>query len=240
MEDTLAKLPVNATDIAVFAVLLISGLIALFRGFVLEVLSLCAWVGAALVAVYGFSHVKPWLLQHIPNDLAASAIAGGGVFLVALILFSIIATSLSSLLRDGVFKALDRSLGFLFGILRGALLVCLAYIVLAMAVSPDDYPDWFVEARTLPLIQDGAEIILGALPADTRQGLADALATARKTTGETLDRARQLELLTQPPAGGADGNSAPDAPADGTGDGAGGYDDQTRGRIETLIEGSNQ
>jgi len=72
------NLPINATDILVFAILLISGLLAFFRGFVREVLSVGAWVGAAFATLYGFAHVRPYARDLIGIDMIADIIAGAG------------------------------------------------------------------------------------------------------------------------------------------------------------------
>ncbi|MBC7136294.1 MAG: CvpA family protein, partial [Oceanibaculum nanhaiense] len=153
------NLPVNATDILVFAILLVSGLLAFFRGFVREVLSVGAWVGAAFSTLYGFQHVRPYARDLIGIDMVADIAAGVGLFIIALIILSVVSNMLAGLVKGSALNAVDRSLGFLFGLLRGAVLVCLAFLVLDWAVAEQERPNWITNAKTMPLVERGAGFI---------------------------------------------------------------------------------
>ncbi|MGA0394649.1 MAG: CvpA family protein, partial [Rhodospirillales bacterium] len=54
------SLPVNATDLVIFVVLLISALLAFARGFVHELLSIVGWIGAIFATIYGYPYLKPF------------------------------------------------------------------------------------------------------------------------------------------------------------------------------------
>ena len=166
------NLPINSVDMVVIAVVLLSGLLALFRGFVKEVLSVGSWIGAGVVALYGFSYVQPFAREQIGSDLIADVAAGAGLFTAALVLFTVLTHWCSSLVQDGAAGAIDRSLGFGFGVLRGAVIVSLGVIVLDTLV-PDrtQQPDWALDARTRPWLDDGARVLLGLIPGDLRQQL---------------------------------------------------------------------
>ena len=139
--------PVNPVDILVALVMLISALLAFSRGAVREILGVSAWVGAALVAVFAFAHVRPyprqWIADHWPDLDSGETLADAGtalvLFLVALVVFTIVNQIISGYVQRSRMGALDRSIGFIFGLLRGAVLVCLAYMlfVWAMAASPN-------------------------------------------------------------------------------------------------------
>ena len=122
----MAELPFTFLDIAIGVVLLISGLLAFVRGFVHEVLAVGAWIGAIVVAVFGFPYHRPYARDLIPHELVADAAAGAAIFVVALVVLSLLTRALSDRVKDSALNALDRSLGFVFGLLRGAVLVCLA------------------------------------------------------------------------------------------------------------------
>ena len=111
---------INPTDIAVIVILLLSALLAFARGLVREVLSVGAWVGAAFATLYLFPHVLPMVQQVVAKELVAKAVAGVGIFVVSLVLLSIISHQLSKGVRGSALSAVDRSLGFVFGIARGA------------------------------------------------------------------------------------------------------------------------
>jgi len=154
-------------DIAVLAVLAVSGLLALLRGFVREVLSIAAWVGAAAAGVLGYPHLAPsleGLFGVIDPGPMANIAAGGTIFLASLILFALLAGAVSDRVQDSALGAIDRTLGLVFGLTRGAALLCIAYIAVAWLQPPDRWPSWAFEARTRPALEAGGSWIVRQLP----------------------------------------------------------------------------
>ncbi|MEI9981969.1 MAG: CvpA family protein [Aliidongia sp.] len=143
-------------DIVVVAVIALSALFAFFRGFTREVLSIGAWLGAAAVAYYTGPMLQPILHNLLPKDwqwvVDSAYIYYLPPFLVAVVFFSLIVGIISSQIRKTALGALDRTLGLLFGIARGVLLLCLVYLVGSHMTKPDDQPDWLVKARSRPLL----------------------------------------------------------------------------------------
>lgn len=162
---------INGLDVAVAALLLVSAGFAYFRGFVHEVLSITGWIGAAAAAIYGFPHAQPFFREMIQSKLLADVTAGAVLFLAALVILSLFARAVSRRVKDSALGALDRALGFLFGLLRGALIVCIAYLVYILVVSPKDRPDWVVKARTTPLMGIGGQTLVVLLPVETANRL---------------------------------------------------------------------
>jgi len=164
----------NALDIAVLAVLLLSGLFAMMRGFVQEVLSIAGWIGAALVTLYGLPQARPIALQYISSPTMADVAAGAALFLSTLLVLSIITHYIAKQVRGSMLSHLDRSLGFVFGLARGALIVCLAYMVAVWLYQPKEgsakeaagvkLPVWLTDAKTRPYLDLGADVIGAALP----------------------------------------------------------------------------
>ena len=99
--------------------MLISGLLAMVRGFMREILSIAAWGAAALVTLYSFSKLLPTAKTYFNNDTVASVVVVAGVFIGTLIVVSIITVRISDMILDSRIGALDRTLGFLFGLARG-------------------------------------------------------------------------------------------------------------------------
>ena len=156
-------LPFNLVDIAVIGVLIISGLMAFSRGLVREVLSIGAWVGAAVVTIYAFPHLRVYARGYVKNELLADIATGVAIFVVTLFVCTAVSHMLARNVRSSGFGALDRSLGFLFGLARGAVLVCLAYLLFLWIVpKPEDQPDAIKQAKSLPLIDAGATLIQSA------------------------------------------------------------------------------
>ncbi|MGF1593403.1 MAG: CvpA family protein [Kiloniellaceae bacterium] len=192
------SLPINMADLIVIIVLVVSGIFAFVRGFVHEVLAVASWVGAAFVTLYAFPQVQPWVLEVITVEFIASLVTGVGIFLVTLVLFSMLTRILSNRIQHSSLGPLDRSLGLLFGFARGAVIVVLAWLALGYMVVEEDRPSWIQEARTRPLVQQGASLLLTLVPAGMLESGDQAADDARRRA-EELRRAEQTyRLLVSP------------------------------------------
>ena len=184
----MSGLSANFVDLAVIGVMLISALLAFGRGLVREVLSIGAWVAAALAALWGFPYAKDIARKYISITILADVVTATAIFLVTLIVCAAISHAIARNVRGSTFGALDRSLGLLFGLLRGAVLICFAYLLFTWAVPNEaDQPDVIKEARSRPLIASGADILRSLLP----QGALD------KGAAAAADVQRQLEEQTK-------------------------------------------
>jgi len=186
-------------DIVLLAVVLLSGLLALLRGFVHELLSFGAWIGAALVALYAFPYVQPYARDLVGVQVIGDVLAGAVVFLVALVVLSLIARSFGRLAQDSGLSALDRTLGLLFGLVRGAVLVCLAWLIFSWLVPTQQHPHWVTEARMLPMVQRGAEMLRSLVPDAFLESLGQ---SARRSIGDSVTKSAtesfEQELQPQP------------------------------------------
>jgi membrane protein required for colicin V production len=153
----------NTLDLSVVAVVVLSGLFAFVRGFVREALSIMAWLGAFAVAYYGYDHVVGIAEHWIANPVIAHTAAAGTLFVVSLLLFSVLVGIVSTQVRESSLGSADRTLGLVFGLARGALVVCIAYLVAIRLIEPgiwppqaDRLPPWIAEARLRPYLERGA------------------------------------------------------------------------------------
>lgn len=221
--------PINPADLAVIVVLLLSALLAFTRGMVAEVLSVASWAGAALVTLYALPYVLPYAHQHIHVEMAAYAVSAVAVFVVSLVVFTLVSRAISSRVQNSGLSALDRTLGFAFGLLKGAILVSVAYLFFAWLVpNPADHPDWLLTAKTRPLMVTGASMIVGVMPDNLRnEGLAQ-IDLARERARQAVEAKQALDRLSVPVPSTAKtaGASAPDT----------GYKDRDRGDLERLIQ----
>ena len=199
--------PVNPVDILVALVMLVSALLAFSRGAVREILGVSAWVGAALVALFAFPHARPyprqWIASNWPDLDLGETLADAGtalvLFIVALIVFTIVNQIISGYVQRSRMGALDRSIGFIFGLLRGAVLVCLAYMLFIWAVKdPDERPPWVDEAKSMPYIQMGARIIRDIAPEELRSRAEKSAADTKQGLKKLQDAERSLRALSEP------------------------------------------
>jgi len=128
-------------DYALLAVILLSVLISIFRGFVKEVMSLLGWVLAGWTALR-FSNDSAVILENFVNhDGLRYALAFIGLFVGVLLLSMLVNHLVTKLIHVSGLKSVDRVLGCLFGALRGALIVTI--LVLLGGVSPlAAEPEW--------------------------------------------------------------------------------------------------
>jgi membrane protein required for colicin V production len=156
-------------DGVVLAVLLLSAGLAYFRGMVREVLGVGAWIGAAIAGLVAQPSVTPLVLDYVQPDWLAAGVAVGAVFLVVLIVLKILIHWLAGHVQRSALGGVDRALGFVFGLARGAFVVVLAYIVAGLAVpAMERWPEAVRQARSLPLAADGARWVVDKLPPDFR------------------------------------------------------------------------
>lgn len=121
-------------DAIVAAVIILSSILAFSRGIVRESLAILGWVVAGVVAFAFAPQVEP-LVAEVPiiGDLLADSCelamvaAFAAVFAVTLVIVSLITPYFSTLIQKSKISGVDQGLGFLFGALRGVLLVAVAF-----------------------------------------------------------------------------------------------------------------
>lgn len=224
----MSDLPFSIVDICFVAILVVSGILAYMRGFVREVLAVAAWVGATFATLYAYPHLQPLARENIANAMLADMTTGAVLFIVTLIALSALGQFVSRGVRDSAAGSFDRSLGFAFGVLRGAILVSLMYLSAAWFWGRDDLPAAVTEAKTFPLIEGGAEILLALVPEDAREAAEDATGMVKDKTDSALRAEEALKGLIQP---------KPDARRviEG-GPGSPGYGQSERSEMQRLIE----
>ncbi|WP_439575366.1 CvpA family protein [Phreatobacter sp.] len=193
-------MPVTYLDIGLAAIMLISALLAMVRGFVREVLSIASWALAAFATWYAYPRLLPIAQQHIPNELLSKAAVIAGVFLVVLVVVSLITIRISDAILDSKIGVLDRSLGFLFGLARGLVIVVVAYAFFVWLVPDATRPNWVKEAKSLAVLERTKDWLIAQLPQDI----------------EGSDILRRLGRGTAPATPGAPATGAPAAGAPAT------------------------
>lgn len=188
-------------DIILVAVMVISGLLAMVRGLVREIFAIASWVIAAGVTLYAYPLLLPYAKQHITNDTFAMAATVGGVFLLTLLIVSIITVRISDLVLDSRIGALDRTLGFLFGLARGFLIMVVAYLFFNWLVQNEQgQPEWIRDARSKVVLQSAGDWLISVLPEDPESLIRD------------IRNSRDTEPTEPPPEPFNPGPAAPSTP----------------------------
>lgn len=153
-------------DLAVLVIVLISGFLALMRGFTREVLAILSWVAAAAAAYFFYPVAMPYVKPYVPKENIALAVSAGAVFLATLVVVSIFTVKLSDVILNSKIGALDRTLGFVFGAFRGLLLAVVAFVFYNWLVPEGNQPDWIKTARAKPILQSAGDKLREYLPDD--------------------------------------------------------------------------
>ena len=218
----------NALDIAVVGVIALSALFAFARGLVREALSIAAWVGAALITLYGFNHVYALVVRFVTTPLLADLVAGAGLFLIGLIVLTILTGYLARFVHSSSLSPIDRTLGLIFGLARGAVLVSFAYLALDVSLPANDRPGWIRVAKSEPFLAQGADMLRNLLPEALQIRSAAVADDAQRALERAQDAKRAMRALSNPTAPSAANPSQPPMPPN--------YKPGDRREMDRLIE----
>ena len=151
-------------DLLAVAIVSVSTILAIWRGFIWETLSIFAWAAAAFASLYFGSSVAHYLSPMVSPWWLAIIAGYALVFLLVLIPISFASYRLSEGVKDSPIGALDRLLGAAFGGARGFAVVGGLYLLFSMFVPIQEHPKALRDARLLPLIQSSADILTLLIP----------------------------------------------------------------------------
>lgn len=196
-------------DLLVIIVLLISAGIAFMRGFIREVLTIAGVVGGLAAAYFGGPLLKPYmrdwfgveegveperLFGVLPYDLLADVLSYGLIFIVVVTILSFISHSLAELARRIGLGAIDRSLGFLFGLVRGLLLLGLIYLLPYTFVDKESRDEFMDESKSQVYLEKIAGAMAAYLPEDVEQQAKEAMEQGEEGMN-AREKLQQIELL---------------------------------------------
>ena len=221
----------NTVDLVVIAILAVSGILALMRGLVRELVVLIVWAGSVVITARAYPLAKPWMAQHIKSEMGADAATALSVFCLSLVILIPLGSLISGMVRGRTLTAIDRSLGLIFGVLRGVLLVSIVYLGMSWVWPEKDMqPEWLQKAKTKPFMEVGAEVIKSIVPKDKLEKTKEDIKEGKNTAEKTLDSVDQLNKLSTPVPGNAEPNKDKDkeqkSPA---------YGDESRSGLDRLI-----
>ena len=154
----------SPVDIAIIVILLVSTIIGIFRGFIREILSLASWIIAIIVAwtfaEFGAAYLEPYISQP-PLRVAAAFV---GIFIVVLIVLSILSYLLYKLIALAGIGGVDRSLGAVFGVARGVVLI--AALILAAVYMDFASQPWWQGSKLVQYFSPVTDFMLSLMPQD--------------------------------------------------------------------------
>lgn len=199
-------------DLVILGVLLVSAVFAFLRGFIREVLTILGVVGGLAAALAFGKQLIPlmsvWIgvdpqaedpqkfFDIVPYTMVATVLAYGSIFLVCVIVLSVVSNVLAKFARNIGLGAIDRTLGVIFGIARGVLVLAVLYLLPYLLFSEDTRKDWFKDSRLIVYIEQTSSWLAEFLPDAARNNNAsDPGEKARDLTKATRDKLKDLDLL---------------------------------------------
>jgi membrane protein required for colicin V production len=204
-------MPITLLDIMLIVVMLVSGLLAMVRGFMREVLSILAWILAAGATLYAYAKLLPVAKQYFNNDIVAAVAVIGGVFLLTLLVVSVITVRISDAVLDSRVGALDRTLGFLFGLARGLVIVVIAFLFFTWLVPDRSQPEWVKSAKSRVVLAGTGQWLMSMLPEDPESTILKRFKRPKPEDAEPPDSAAEQhgELGVSPSHGAEPGYDRP-------------------------------
>ena len=139
----------NWADWVIVAVIGISGLISLKRGFVKEALSLVVWIAAFVVAIAFHDRLAILLTDQVSAPSLRALLAFAILFIATLIIGALVNGLISALVQATGLTGTDRLLGMIFGLARGVL-VMLALVVVLPMLLPVQQDPWWRQSQIIP------------------------------------------------------------------------------------------
>lgn len=232
-------------DIIVLVVLFISSVIAFLRGFIREVLTIAGVVGGLAAAYFigpSFAPVmRGWfgveegieperLFGILPYNILADGLAYAVIFVVMVGALSVISHMMAETARNLGLGAIDRTLGVIFGLVRGILLLSILYLPVHLMLDQKTTDEFFAESRTHVYIEKTAIWLSDFLPAgeDDRNDINRVIDEKKEQVSSTREKLESLDLL-QKEIKKIDGQISDTIDESG-------YEDTIRGEMDKLFE----
>ncbi|MDB5621679.1 MAG: CvpA family protein [Devosia sp.] len=195
----------TAFDVGVGVLVLISAVLATARGLTREVLSLATWAGSAAIAIYMWQYHPEIGRQIIAEQVVADVATVVVTFIVALIVLHLLTMRIADFVVDSRVGPIDRTLGFVFGVLRGVL-IAIVITIFGTWLLGTNLPPWAAQSQTLPHLQNMGNSLIHMLPPDLEEQVTEILKGGTGLTDDAEDGAGPADEGTDAPE---DGTVAP-------------------------------
>ncbi|HAT8178773.1 TPA: CvpA family protein [Legionella pneumophila] len=154
-------------DIAIVAIIALSVLTGLFRGFVKELVALCVWILAIWLGFNYSQSLDPWLSSYIQEQSVRTAIGFIIILFATLFVGGVVNAILSFILKRAGLSGTDRTLGMGFGFLRGVFIVALIMVAVKMTSLP--YEEYSQKSKLYARFDPVVALLYSHLPEFIKQ-----------------------------------------------------------------------
>ncbi|MEW8116598.1 MAG: CvpA family protein [Candidatus Thiodiazotropha sp.] len=151
-------------DILIIAIIALSAVISLIRGFVQEAISLATWIAAFTLAWLFFRPLALELESWIDVQSIRLGVAYGIILILVLIIGAVANHFMKVLVSTTGLTGTDRLIGIFFGVARGAVVVAVLILLAGLTPFPND--NWWQSSQLIPFFKDIALWLQSYLPDD--------------------------------------------------------------------------
>jgi len=151
-------------DVVILALIALSAILRLFRGFVREAVALATWLVALMVSMAFYEDLAAILSQWISTPSAQKITAFAVLFVCVLLLGAIVNYLAGKLVDKTGLTGTDKMLGIVFGVARGGVIV--AILVLLAGLTPLPQDPWWQDSQFLGYFEEFAMWMRNYLPTD--------------------------------------------------------------------------
>jgi membrane protein required for colicin V production len=180
----------TSTDLALLAIMIVSGLLAMMRGFTMEVLSILAFILSAVIALFLLPWLRPFAPSFLPGNFVGDVALVGVVFAIALVPLWVFCHRLAVNVQGSTVGPLDRSFGFVFGIARALVVVGIGFLLFTRLIGDGERPQWIEQARLLPVVEATSDLLGAFFPAEDAPAFSE---EKGYTQQEIRDKERLIE-----------------------------------------------
>jgi len=160
----------TAFDVAVGILVLISAILATSRGLTREVLSLATWAGSAAIAIWMWEYHPEIARGYIREEIVADVATVIVTFILSLIVLHLITMRIADFVVDSRIGPLDRTLGFVFGGLRG-ILIAVVVVIFGQWLNWGGFGQFVDGSRTVPPLASLGDGLVRMLPDDLEEAV---------------------------------------------------------------------
>jgi membrane protein required for colicin V production len=170
----------TAIDFVLLAIILVSGMISLIRGFIREALSLVTWVAAIWIAIMFHDQVTPYFSEHISDLILRDIAAFAALFISVVLIGGLVGLIISMLVASSGLTGTDRALGVAFGLARGVVIGAVVVMLAGQTEITSSQP--WEASQMRPYLQPVADWLSRYMPDTTPEELID---SARELVPDT-------------------------------------------------------
>lgn len=188
----------NWIDLIIIALIVVSGLISLFRGFVREFFSLATWIVGIWLGIRHAAEVAEVLPEALSDATLRLGVGFALIFIGVLIVGGILGVLANRLVRGSGLTGTDRSLGVIFGLLRGVVLVAVLIFAASLTLMPEE--SWWENSRLIPELERLVDWMVAQLPDSWQEQVGALLADEPVEESMEDPSSESLSPESEPPA----------------------------------------